>query len=287
MSSELASLLAFAILTGLLLLVAYKRRLFSLPPSKEWFFPIRWYHVIAVFSLYFLVVWLLVPLLSVGLRGLGIQTPSIEGAVWLNFLSSLLIIGFIGLYLFLLPKEISQKIWRQSKKGVPLSDIQFSAIVWLLSFPAIIFCNQLLDFLLQFFFHIPLLPEQLAVRFLKMTFDTPAHFFLTSIAIALCAPVIEEFLFRGFLQSFIRQHLSNTSSIVITALCFSSFHYSPEQGVANLSIIVSLFLFALILGYVYDRRQSLVAPIALHALFNTINIINLYFLGGFPRGPYL
>ncbi|MBI3900934.1 MAG: CPBP family intramembrane metalloprotease [Chlamydiia bacterium] len=283
MIQQILLLLGLAILSFCFLLIGKRNGLFSLPASTHWFFPIRWYHVVFLFAFYFFVVGFIAPLILLALKKLGIQFASIEGAVWVNFLSSLLIFLFIGSYLIFLPKEVSQQIWRQ-KKGIDLfADIKFGALIWLVSFPLVIFSNQLFEFFLHELFHIPVIPEQLAVRFLKMTFHTPLHFFLTSMTIAVFAPFIEEILFRGFLQSFIRQHLSVNHSIVITALCFSIFHYTPEQGIANLSIISSLFILALFLGYTYDRRRSLAAPIALHAIFNTVNIANLYLFEGFPK----
>ena len=44
------------------------------------------------------------------------------------------------------------------------------------------------------------------------------------------------------------------------------------------------FILALFLGYLYERQGSLIAPIALHASFNAISVMNIYFLGGFSVG---
>ena len=103
--------------------------------------------------------------------------------------------------------------------------------------------------------------------------------------IILLAPLIEEILFRGFLQTFIRQHLGSRQAIGITSLLFALFHYAPEQGLGNIPIVGSLLVLALFLGFVYEKRGSLLAPITLHACFNSISVLNLYFLGGFPQSP--
>src|SRR3990167_629355 len=282
MTPLILELLLLAILTFLLLTFGWKRGFFSLPPSENWFFPIRAYHVILFFGIYFFVAALVSPFLILCLKKFGVQFPSIAAAVWINFLSSLTILLLFGISIAFLSKNITQPIWRQKKEGNLFSDLKFGALAWLISFPLVIFCNQFFEVILHELLHFPIIPEQLAVRFLKMTFEEPLYFFLTSLTIAIFAPLIEETLFRGFLQSFIRQHLSVNQSILITAFCFSLFHYSPEQGIGNLSIITSLFILALFLWYLYDRRQSLAAPIALHAIFNTINIANLYFFGEFP-----
>jgi len=145
----------------------------------------------------------------------------------------------------------------------------------------VIFLNEVSDLLLIHVFHVKELPEQLAVRFLTMTFQYPRYFFLSVITIVAFAPILEEVLFRGFLQSLIRQHLGSKVAIFITSCCFSVFHYSPQQGFSNISIIGSLFALALFLGFVYERQGSLLASVALHASFNAFSVFNLYFLGGF------
>ena len=109
------------------------------------------------------------------------------------------------------------------------------------------------------------------------------YFFLIVVIVTFLAPCIEETLFRGFLQSYIRQYLGPKLSIVISSFCFALFHYSSEQGLANISIIGSLFSLAFFLGFIYEKRGSLLAPIILHSAFNTISAINLYFLEGISK----
>ena len=91
-------------------------------------------------------------------------------------------------------------------------------------------------------------------------------------------------LFRGFLQTYIRKHLGPKQAIVITSLCFSFFHYASGQGLGNIMIITSLFVLALFLGFLYEKQGSLLAPMVLHASFNTISVINLYLFGEFTSG---
>lgn len=193
----------------------------------------------------------------------------------------LLLIG----YLFLLPKAVRMRILKKGPRFEPLLDIKKALLAWVISFPLVLALGTILELILTQVFLYPALPEQLAVSFVKMTFQQPLYFSIAIITIAILAPLIEETLFRGFLQSFIRQHLGTKYAIFLSSVCFSFFHFSYEQGVANIPIIASLFTLALFLGFLYEKRGSLVAPMALHSCFNTISIINLYFLGGFPKGP--
>ncbi len=278
------SVIGTGILALLVLFVAWRAHYFAfLKEEVKWEFPIRWTHVAIVFAIYFAALIFLSPGLIALLRKLLTSSPAIALATWLNFLSSFAILASIAIYCSILPRSVAWKIWRRSDRGFFIQDIGFAFLSFIIAFPIVIFTNEALDLLLSRLFHIVELPDQLAVRFLKMTFEYPRYFFLSLVSITVFAPMLEEVLFRGFLQSFVRQHLGVKSAILITSLCFSCFHYSPEQGMSNISIIVSLFPLALFLGYVYERQGSLFAPIVLHACFNSISVLNLYFLGGFPK----
>jgi uncharacterized protein len=179
--------------------------------------------------------------------------------------------------IFFIP-VLRRKIWIRENLSC-FHDFGTALSAWVISFPLIICVNQTLEWIVTHIFHVAHSPEQLAVQFLKMTFGHPLLFLLALLSIVVLAPLVEEILFRGFLQSFIRQHLGRKQAIVMTSLLFSLFHYSPEQKMSNLTIVGSLFIFSLFLGFVYEKRGSLLAPIALHSLFNTLNVMNLYFLG--------
>jgi len=282
--SALPQAIGFGILASIVLYFAGRAKYFSLQKEEmKWLFPIRWYHVLTVFGMYFAVVIFLVPLISSSIRQYLSYSPSIALATWLNFLASFIILTSIALYCSVIPREIAWRIWRRSDRSFFFQDFGFAFLSFVVAFPFVIFLNEVFDIILYYFFQISELPDQLAVRFLKMTFEYPTYLFLSTVTIVVFAPMLEEVLFRGFLQSFIRQHLGSKSAILITALCFSFFHYSPEQGLSNISIIGSLFAIALFLGFVYEKRGSLAASIALHMLFNAVNVLNLYYLGGFPK----
>jgi len=283
--SEVFGAIGFGILTIVLLYFAKRGDYFSFPADMgTWEVPIRWYHVGSVFAIYFAAVVFVVPLISALFKPLFSSSPLIGVATWLNFLTSFVILSAVALYSSSISPAVSSKIWRRSsEKGSYLRDCGFAFLSFLIAFPLVIFLNEVFDLILTHAFHVKELPDQLAVRFLKMTFEHPRYFFLSIVTIVAFAPMLEEVLFRGFLQSFIRQHLGPKSAIFMTAFCFSFFHFSPEQGISNISIIGSLFALALFLGFVYERQGSLPASMTLHALFNAVSVLNLYFLGGFPK----
>ena len=279
---DLAGALFLGMLAFCILLWSWKKGFFFIENEFR-SIPLRWFHPVSVFAIHLGVVSLIQPFLILSLKKTASAIAFIGIAAWAAFLVSLLVIFAIIFYCYFLPREIPLKIWRFSKKTTYLQDAYSALICICIAYPLVLFSGQLFDLLLYFFFHIKQLPDQTAVLFLKMTLGHPFYFFLTLITVIVLAPCLEEILFRGFLQSFIKQHLNTKLSIFISALCFALFHYAPEQGIANVSIVGSIFILALFLGFIYEKRGSLIAPIVLHASFNTINVINLYLLEGFSK----
>jgi membrane protease YdiL (CAAX protease family) len=84
------------------------------------------------------------------------------------------------------------------------------------------------------------------------------------------APLGEELLFRGILQTSIRKLIPARSgslrhrwaAIAITAVLFGAMHYATPQFVPALTV------FGLVLGYLYERTGSLWIPVLVHMLFN-------------------
>ncbi len=75
------------------------------------------------------------------------------------------------------------------------------------------------------------------------------------VLVVIAAPVVEEFIFRGFLFGRLREKYGTTSSILITSILFSVLH--PD--------ILGALLFAIVACLVRIRFDSLVAPILVHA----------------------
>ncbi|MEK7448482.1 MAG: CPBP family intramembrane glutamic endopeptidase, partial [Planctomycetota bacterium] len=81
--------------------------------------------------------------------------------------------------------------------------------------------------------------------------------------IAVIAPVAEEIFFRGFLQGALRRRLSFWPAIIISALFFALLHFRFAAG-------PFLFTFGLLLGYLYEKTQSLIPVITVHLVHNSI-----------------
>jgi membrane protease YdiL (CAAX protease family) len=245
-------------------------------PDSFWAVPVRLKHVIIAFAIYFFGGYVSTHLyLNVLNRQSFASTVSYLS--WFNFTSSSLILFLLILFFLFLPKTVRALLGRES---ISWKDLSVAGFVFIVAFITVIPINHLLEKLTLVIFQLKEIPEQLAVIFLKSTFKQPSLLLLAFISISIYAPLIEETLFRGFLQTFIRQHLGSKQAIFITSACFSLFHFSTTQGVGNISIIISLFFLSLFLGFLYEKQRNILAPMLLHSLFNTVSALSLYLFGG-------
>ena len=80
------------------------------------------------------------------------------------------------------------------------------------------------------------------------------------------APVGEEILFRGVLYTAMRQRGPRGLAMGTTAVLFALIHFYPVG-------FLPLIFLSVVQVVIYERTQSLLAPIFLHALFNTVNFV--------------
>ncbi len=207
-----------------------------------------------------------------------VMSDRIAKLAWITFLTSGSTIFGLSFLCRSIYRPIWETIWRRQSTSLK-KDALYAFAACLISFPLVLFVGQLLEIAVYFVFHTFQLPDQIVIMFLKMTFGQPLYFFLAVLSIILFAPMIEEIIFRGFLQSYLRRYFGPAPAIILSSILFAVFHYSKDQGYANIPILGSLFVLAYFLGFVYERQGSLFAPMVLHATFNAISTANLYFLG--------
>lgn len=91
---------------------------------------------------------------------------------------------------------------------------------------------------------------------------------------AVCiAPIVEEIIFRGMLQTALLGQRRATATwrwatIFVASVVFTSIHIQTGPGGINWEHLPPLILLSCTLGYLYERTGSLWPSIALHALFN-------------------
>ena len=139
--------------------------------------------------------------------------------------------------------------------------------------PIVFGVNQLTVAIGEFLGHPP--PEsghKLLTEFTKL--PSPFASALLLLSILVVAPALEEFIFRGMLQSCLRSLGSRWQTITIASAIFALMHYQ----VAPVQVLPGLFSLGLMLGWLYERTGSLVPGITLHAGFNLTNIILFYLI---------
>ncbi|MBS0648347.1 MAG: CPBP family intramembrane metalloprotease [Verrucomicrobia bacterium] len=275
-SDSIYVLLIFGLLGLITNSIAWKNGFYEwhpLPPPRIYF-----KQVVSVFAIYVGVTFFL----SQYFVGLLQRHSTAPVSLGLNITVQFLIVVSMVVALILYGRTQSplfEKIWKnpaQATATSPTYDFFLGIATLFAAFPVVIVVGQFFDLLLYLFFQLESY-EQTAVRYLKTTLVSPSLTMLALITIVVIAPFIEEFLFRGTLQTYFKQRLSAKKAIILTSLCFALFHFSPEQGLGNLSLIPSLFTFACFLGYVYERQGSLFASVGLHMAFNFLNSLRIIF----------
>jgi membrane protease YdiL (CAAX protease family) len=87
------------------------------------------------------------------------------------------------------------------------------------------------------------------------------------------APLVEEFIFRGFLYGVTKKFAGPWAAMATSGLIFAAIHQ-------NLPALPAYFLLACGLTLAYERTGSIWTPIAMHVLFNSITVVVIFF---FPQ----
>ncbi len=82
------------------------------------------------------------------------------------------------------------------------------------------------------------------------------------------APIVEEVVFRGLAQRFLRRGFSPLFAVLWQAVLFAAFHGTRLQ-------MLYVFPAGIVLGLVYHRSGTLLAPIFLHMVFNAFSELSV------------
>jgi membrane protease YdiL (CAAX protease family) len=115
-------------------------------------------------------------------------------------------------------------------------------------------------------FQVSVEPQQV-VRVMQ-TANSRWQLVLHGLAAVFLAPFVEELFFRGILYPSIKQRGFRKLALWGTSIFFALTH-------SNLMIFLPLTVLAIILTFLYETTQNLLAPIITHSLFNAANFVYL------------
>ena len=93
-----------------------------------------------------------------------------------------------------------------------------------------------------------------------------AWFVVLFLIVVVGAPLVEELVYRGFIQGGLQARLGSTWALIITAAWFTIVHLEPIE-------FPGLFAFALVLGLCCRRTQRLGLSMVTHLAFNATGLL--------------
>jgi uncharacterized protein len=84
------------------------------------------------------------------------------------------------------------------------------------------------------------------------------------------APLAEEFVFRGFLYGVLKRYAGAVPALIFSGVSFALIHLHAPS-------LLPLFLLACALTLAYELSGSLLVPMAMHSLFNSVSLIGVFF----------
>jgi membrane protease YdiL (CAAX protease family) len=116
----------------------------------------------------------------------------------------------------------------------------------------------------------PVVPE-----FMKKAYASADPVWLLWLAFVIAAPLSEELFFRGFLFKGLERAITPAGAIVVTAAIWAGIHLQYDiYGIGT------IFILGLLLGAARYRSNSILPPLAMHALGNVIACSEAAFLAG-------
>ncbi len=266
--------------------LAFRKGFFKLPTESPKAAPfISTKQLLFFFGIYLILALLLAPISAKLLMVLIHKAYPDVTSLPITILTALQFCVMIVIFLFLIgySKSLSanflQDIWNPKKRmeGRPIEfSFGIGVASWFLAFPLASVIAEFIDHIVQSVFGLSHY-EQTAVQFVKAAAEVPTALTFAFASVLIMAPLIEEFLFRGIMQTYFKRRLGTLPAILLTSLSFGIFHFSPGQGMGNISLIIALFVLGCFLGLLYEKHKSLWAPIGLHMTFNAISALRIVF----------
>jgi len=222
-----------------------------------------WYEACGVYLAALLLAWLAtLPLI------LLMEPEADLTAIVVTVVAAPVVLGVLLLWL-----STSHKGWlgvmRLPKRGTWGKEIGSSVLFALGLYPVIVFVvGGLLTYLLQTISgeHVEV-PEQVGEHLPAIGTA------LTIVYATVIAPVGEELFFRGVLFRAVRDRHGFWVGAVGSSIGFGLIHFIPDAPADTALLMIAMFFTGIALCFLYERRGTIVAPLAAHVTFNVIGIV--------------
>ena len=94
-----------------------------------------------------------------------------------------------------------------------------------------------------------------------------ATFLLHLFGFGIAAPIIEEIIYRGYVYERGRSYLRERQAMLLSAILFAAGHHS-------LGVAVAAFWAGIVFSWALKQTKTLLAPIALHIIWNLISLFS-------------
>lgn len=171
-----------------------------------------------------------------------------------NFINSKLLLITIIVFLIFLPILcLAYKKYRRHKyiSGYGIESILIGVSIALIFNITLYNINKVFDF---------------TNRFDKMTIP----FYVVLICTGILGPILEEILFRGIVYNKLKEFNTNMTAIIICSILFGLFHMDIINGIYGFGISFMLI-------YLYEKHNTLYAPILLHIALNVTGLLVVKF----------
>ena len=111
--------------------------------------------------------------------------------------------------------------------------------------------------------------KQTVVTVIEKTVE-PAKRVWFALAAIFLAPAVEETIFRGIMYPYLKQRVGIPMAVTVTSVLFAAIHL-------NVVIFIPLVFLGCVLTWLYERTDSLLAPIVTHGVFNATNFLMLVY----------
>jgi membrane protease YdiL (CAAX protease family) len=255
-----------------ILLIAYRYRYFKFTPFERSSEKVKLLDLLLNFAFFLLIPgyggYLLLKAFLVLFPALSFPFPLYYALYAMSF--TLLSLTLI---LFLIKRRGLFHLFFKEGRNLGYS-LGFALLTYLVAFPAVLFIDSLFEYVNYHLFGFYEF-EQVAVTLVKQAKENPYALVIVFISIVFGAPLIEELIFRGYLQTYLKRYIGMIPSLLLASLIFALFHFSPQQSYSNLPLLIALFSLSLFLGFVREKTNTLIASMSLHFLFNLVTMIRL------------